>query len=160
MQIHTIIIEGIQQGSTQPVFLAVNGKETPLPVNKEVTVNDDQLAALADTDHKFTIVSSTAADEADQNPAPADSGDGGDAGGGGESGEDPAADTSGEAGEGEEAELPPHFLDRSVTAIIADLSTLSAEQLAKAKADEEAGKTRRSLIAAIDEALSKTTPAA
>jgi hypothetical protein len=151
-QRHTIIIKGIQQGSTQPVFLAVNGRETTLPVNREVTVNDDQLAALGDTDHQFTIVSSTAADEAEQEPAPADSGDGGDAGGGGESGDAPAADTSGEAPDAE-AELPPNFLDRSVTAIIADLPTLSADQLAKAKADEEAGKTRKSLVAAIDEAL-------
>ena len=46
---------------------------------------------------------------------------------------------------------PDGFLDRSVPEIVADLATLNAQQLARVRADEVTGKTRKSLIAAIDD---------
>jgi hypothetical protein len=145
-----IIIQGPAYGSTQPVRLTVNGRETSFPATagRPSTTSSSTRSATPTT---IRPSRRTAADEAEQAPAPAGSGDGGDAGGGGPSGDAPAADTT-EAPD-EEAELPLNFLDRSVTAIIADLPTLNAAQLAKAKADEDAGKTRKSLLAAIDEAL-------
>jgi hypothetical protein len=150
-----IIVKGPTYGSHQPMRLTVNGQTVEFPVNRETTVSDAHLSALLDTDHQITIIEgSTAADEAAiEAPAPADSGGGGDAGGGGDTG-DPAAVTAPEAPPPVvEVVLPEGFLDRSVTKIIGDLGSLTGAQLAKAKADEDAGKTRKSLIAAIDGAL-------
>lgn len=147
---NTIIIAGPSYGQPQPVRLNVGGRQREYPVNTEVNVDDAELAALRNTDHEITLIEGgTAADEAEeQAPAPAGSGDGGDAGGGGESG-DPATDDS----DGEAEAIPHDFLDRSVTAIIADLPSLSPGQLQTARQAEELGKTRKSLIAAIDEAI-------
>jgi hypothetical protein len=202
------ILPIVAHGQPQPVHLNINGESVELPVNTDIEVTDEQFLALGHSDHAIQILveGSTAADEAEQAPAPAGSGDGGDAGGGGDSG-DAATDTSEEetaeqpeqaddeeaaeenaeterenvaddaeadetADEQPDAEqtgdeqptaddsltqiealLPKGFHDRSVPAIVADLPGLTPAQLVAAKALEEAGKTRSTLMAALDEAI-------
>lgn len=147
-----IIVKGPTYGSNQPVRLTLNGEAHEFPCNTEVLVTPEELAALQDSDHDIEILDAEA-----EAPAPAT---GGDAGGGGDSGS-PAADTPQQDGVGflapdaPSAPLPAGFLDRSVTDIIKDLGSLSAEQLATAKTAEQATKARVSLLAAIDEAAAK-----
>jgi hypothetical protein len=89
------ILSIVDHGQPASVHLNINGAARELPMNTEVEVTDEEFLALGHSDHTIEILveGSTAADEAEQAPAPAGSGDGGDAGGGGDSGE-PAADTS------------------------------------------------------------------
>jgi hypothetical protein len=188
------ILSIVDHGQPQPVFLNINGVETELPVNTDITVTDEQFLALGHTDHNIEILveGETAADEAEeQAPAPAGSGDGGDAGGGGDSGE--AATETSEAGapgapEGEnqplvpaeathdpsqpeqtstpetetteqtpigelEVALPEGFHDRSVDKIAADIPNLNLAQLHAALALEEGGKTRRTLVTVLKDAI-------
>lgn len=147
-----IIISGPTYGQPQPVRVRNGSGTRALPVNTEIAVSAEELADLELTDHSIQILDGdTAADEA---PAPAGSGDGGEAGAGG-SGE------PGAAASGQEAELPPNFLDRSITKIIADLPGLDLAQIKAAKAAEESGGTRKTLIAALNEAIAaKEAPAA
>lgn len=148
----TVIIAGPTHGSHQPIRLNINGSAREIPTNTKVEVTADELAALNDSDHEITIVEGgTAADEAEQPPAPADSGGGGDAGGGGSSG-GPATDTD----DGDKTiavVIPAEFLDRSVNAVVKDLGDKDAAFLTALRAAEDAGKTRKSLVAAIDERL-------
>lgn len=54
--------------------------------------------------------------------------------------------------------VPLGFLDRKVDDIAADLDALDFDQLAAVRADEEKGKTRTSLIAAIDARIAAADP--
>lgn len=154
-----IIVEGPTAGSHQPIQLTLNQNHLSFPVNTEVTVTAEQLAALKDSDHVIQIIEAETA-EAEQEPAPAD---GGDAGGGGGTGA-PVTEALPTVPQGGSADptpvLPEGFLDRSVKLIVADLADKDLPFLDAARHDENTGKTRATLIAAIDDLIAAQAPPA
>lgn len=158
MSITKVLITGA--AADAPVPLTVNGQRYYIPRNVPTPIPDEYLPALRDSSFSFSIVT----DEETDSAAPD-----GEAGGGGAEGTGAAADSSGDDTAADdtpevdrfddEAVLKP-FLDRSVQVISAELAGLNRSELRTLRDAEEGGKTRSSLVTAIDAALAALAPAA
>jgi hypothetical protein len=108
---------------------------------RDVPLSDEAFEALSNSTTKFEIVGSGAVVPSLESTSAAASGGSG------------AAAEPGEEETKEELTLPDGFLDRAVDKIIPDLDGKPVAFLAAVKAAEEAGKTRKSLIARLDELI-------
>lgn len=132
----SVIIHGDKAAA--PIRLNLNGRRLVIPINTATPVPPDFLAVLEASDISFERLDAPVS-------APPQAGE--DGGGADHQGAGAAADT---APEPVSVLIPADFLDRSVAAILPDLEGMSAAELEALRAAETGGKTRKSLIAAIE----------
>lgn len=124
-----IIINSHAQSRAVPIN--INGKGRTLVVGKEETIPDDWEPALRDAGLDFTVIkdSETKGDTTDPD----------------DTGAQPASDD----------QVNPSLLDGNVASVIAGLAGKTPDELTALLAAEQAGKTRTTVVTAIEKALAE-----